>query len=65
MHRDIAARNILVREHKTIPNKLEVKISDWGLSRKAIDCGAYQAQTAVSRSTVGNTKRISSLICKE
>ena len=58
MHRDIAARNMLVREHKTIPNKLEVKISDWGLSRKAVECGAYQAQTAVSRSTVCSTMQI-------
>ena len=41
---------MLVREHKTIPGKLEVKISDWGLSRKAIADGAYQAQTSVSHS---------------
>ena len=47
VHRDIAARNILLQEHRQLRGKLIAKISDWGLSRRIAVEGMYQAQTEV------------------
>lgn len=47
VHRDLAARNVLVREDKRTVSHLLAKISDLGLSRKAVMDGTYQAQATV------------------
>eukprot|EP00117_Sycon_ciliatum_P039172 scpid19525/ scgid0334/ Tyrosine-protein kinase transmembrane receptor ROR1; Neurotrophic tyrosine kinase, receptor-related 1 len=47
VHRDLAARNVLVREHDSglKGRRLELKISDLGLSRRAAQGRKYTAQT--------------------
>ena len=44
IHRDLAARNVLVREKC---NKVEVKISDFGMARQLVDIDVYYAKDKV------------------
>ena len=52
VHRDIAARNMLVDHNEGIQKKFIVKISDFGLAKKVDEDGVWHTSPEVSRSWI-------------